>query len=238
MSDSQSDRFDDLLRDAAAHYHRPPADRDLPLDAMWTAIDAATFGDSARDAARTRRAGRYHLLPRRAWIGIAAALIGGVAIGRLSARAGDRDEARSAPLASAAARGPAAPATPAAAASGARDSVPIDAATSRYFGQAAALLVSLPADAGSPRVADEHLLTRASDLLLTTRLLLDSPSASDPATRTLLEDLELVLVQVVRLAGDRERARGTELELIHQALDQREVLPRLRDAVTERGSAD
>ena len=111
----------------------------------------------------------------------------------------------------------------------------VDAATARYLGQAAALLVALPAETSGDRT-DERFLTRANELLLTTRLLLDSPAASEHGLHNLLEDLELVLVQVVRL--QHERGRRTELELIQQALDQRDVLPRLRTAVTEHGADD
>src|SRR6185369_5153987 len=74
---------------------------------------------------------------------------------------------------------------------------PYSSTTSQYFGQAAALLVELPAEARNGR-ADSHLTGRAHDLLLTTRLLLDSPAADDTRIRALLEDLELVLVQVTR----------------------------------------
>jgi hypothetical protein len=114
---------------------------------------------------------------------------------------------------------------------------PFDVETSRYLGQAAALLVALPGETsgGHP---DQTLITRASDLLLTTRLLLDSPSAADPRLRNLLEDLELVLVQVVRLQKERAPTRRTEMELIQQALDQRDVIPRLRSAVSEYATDD
>jgi hypothetical protein len=74
--------------------------------------------------------------------------------------------------------------------------------------------------------------------LLTTRLLLDSPSGADPSMRNLLEDLELVLVQVVRLEKERAPSRSTELELIRQALDQRDVIPRLRTAAAEFDAED
>ena len=45
----------------------------------------------------------------------------------------------------------------------------------------------------------------------------------------LLDDLELVLAQVVRLSSTRPRQ---ELELITDALEERDVLPRLQNAVT------
>jgi hypothetical protein len=90
------------------------------------------------------------------------------------------------------------------------------ATTNRYLGQATALLV-------------------AHELLLTTRLLLDSPAAGDPRFRTLLEDLELVLAQVVRLQASQS---SSELELIRQAIEQRDVLPRLRTAVADFSADD
>jgi len=48
--------------------------------------------------------------------------------------------------------------------------------------------------------------------------------------RNLLEDLELVLAQVARLQNDHSR---TDLDLINRALEQRDVLPRLRTAVAD-----
>jgi hypothetical protein len=42
-----------------------------------------------------------------------------------------------------------------------------------------------------------------------------------------------VLVQVVQLEKDRSPARQTELDLIQQALEQRDVIPRLRTAASE-----
>jgi hypothetical protein len=79
-------------------------------------------------------------------------------------------------------------------------------------------------------VENQQFIARAGDLLTTTRLLLDSPAADTPSMRNLLEDLELVLAQVVRL---RDAPSRTELDLIHQALDQREVLPRLTTAAAD-----
>jgi hypothetical protein len=48
--------------------------------------------------------------------------------------------------------------------------------------------------------------------------------------RNLLEDLELVLVQVVRLQREGSRA---DLDMINRALEQRDVIPRLRTAVAD-----
>jgi len=211
MTDSH-DRFDDLLHDALRSYNHPPGDREMPLEDMWRSIEGQAFP--------ARRASRYAQ-----WLRIAAALVIGVGIGRLSLARGAQTRA-------------AAPATtPVTVAQ--RPSVPaeqpapqLDPTTSRYLGQAAALLIALPAEASGGR-PDQPFMKRANELLLTTRLLLDSQSGNDPAMRNLLEDLELVLVQVVRLQKEREPSRRTELELIQQALDQRDVIPRLRSAASE-----
>ena len=70
----------------------------------------------------------------------------------------------------------------------------------------------------------------APDLPVTTRLLLDSPQASDPHLQALLDDLELVLAQIVRLP---RRVAAPDVYLIDQTVDQREVLPRLREMLAE-----
>ena len=216
MTDSH-DRFDDLLQDALRSYNHPPAEREMPLDDMWKSIESQAF--PAR-----RRASRYAH-----WLRIAAALVIGVGIGRLSLMRG-----RLAPT-------PPVSAQPSIAERPTATSEPpapqLDPATSRYLGQAAALLIALPAEANVGR-PDQSFMKRANELLLTTRLLIDSQSGNDPAMRNLLEDLELVLVQVVRLQKEREPSRRTELELIQQALDQRDVIPRLRSAASEYAADD
>jgi hypothetical protein len=59
---------------------------------------------------------------------------------------------------------------------------------------------------------------------------MDSPAASNPRLRSLFEDLELVLVQVVQMP---KGGNATDASLIRQAMQQRDVMPRLRDAVAE-----
>ncbi len=216
MTDS-SDRFDDLLHEAVRSYNHPPADREMPLDDMWRSIETQAFP--------ARRASRYAQ-----WLRIAAALVIGVGIGRFSLARG-RQATSTATVT--------APATVAVRPSATTElpTPQLDPATSRYLGQAAALLIALPAEANGGR-PDQPFMQRANELLLTTRLLLDSQSGDDPAMRNLLEDLELVLVQVVRLQKEREPSRRTELELIQQALDQRDVIPRLRSAASDYAADD
>ncbi|MGI8548728.1 MAG: hypothetical protein ACR2M1_15595 [Gemmatimonadaceae bacterium] len=105
---------------------------------------------------------------------------------------------------------------------------------SRYLARTTALLATLPASEKSAE-ADATVADRAGTLLTQTHLLLDSRVGSDPTLHRLLEDLELVLAQVARL----HQARGsTDLQLIHEALQQRDVLPRLHDATIEAQSTD
>lgn len=227
------------LRQLAQSYNEPPALTTQDLDAMWAEIDvqASDVGRQKSDVeGRTSHVSRptshvsrlmSHVSrptsPGRQLTSIAAlaaALVLGVAIGRFSART----------------PGPAPAATVADASMTDTLKVPepYQSTTSRYLGQTAALLATLPVEVRSGR-ADERFVGRAQDLLLTTRLLLDSPAAADPRIRTLLDDLELVLAQIVRLQSDQG---SEELDLIRQALEQRDVLPRLRTAVADISADD
>jgi hypothetical protein len=208
------DRFDELMRDAAQTYHRPP---DAPLDEMWDAVERTAWGTTA--AAPSSR----HWLSAPGWA-IAATLVVGIGLGRASLifnRATQTAPAAQAPLA-----------VNGVANARADSSVaePYEAETSKYLGQTAALLIALPSEVRAGR-ADGQFVARAGELLTRTRLLLDSPAANDPTMRSLLDDLELVLAQVVRLQNNY--TSGTELDLINRALEQRDVLPRLRTAVAD-----
>jgi hypothetical protein len=92
------------------------------------------------------------------------------------------------------------------------------------------LLVTLAAAHRGGERSVEYSTSQARDLLVTTRLLLDSPEARDPHLQALLNDLELVLAQIVRLP---QHAPAPDVYLIDQAVDQREVLPRLREMLAE-----
>ncbi|AHG87844.1 hypothetical protein J421_0307 [Gemmatirosa kalamazoonensis] len=115
-----------------------------------------------------------------------------------------------------------------------------DVAVLRHFAQAEALLVSYRADTVDAAM-DTRLAAWARPLLGDTRLLLDSPAASDPRRRRLLEDLELVLSEVARLAPPNDIAgrdsvagppsRRTERQLIDGTLRSAQLLPRLRTLV-------
>jgi hypothetical protein len=215
------DRLPEAVHDAARDYNLPPDLSRSDADAIWSAIESEAFPRRfASPSAEHPRPRAEHWFSARKLLPLAAVLLLGVAIGRFAL-----PSAQQAPI-TIAARQPA------------PDSVamaePYHSTTSRYLGQTAALLVSLPAEVRAGR-ADDRFLGRAHDLLLTTRLLMDSPASADPRFRTLLEDLELVLAQVVRLQSDQSRA---ELYLIRQALEQRDVLPRLRNAVADISADD
>jgi hypothetical protein len=189
-----------------------------PLEAIWGRIERERF-----EARWTAPGARFAVRGARAawWIGIAAALIAGIGIGRMTRPrptvVATADHSRTADRA---------PRT--------ADTTSYDGTTARYLGQTAALLIALPAEARAGRT-DQRFVARAAELLTTTRLLLDSPAAADPKVRALLEDVELVLAQVAHLESDRGRV---EFELITQALEQRDLLPRLTSAVAGGAKAD
>jgi len=208
-------RFDDVIRSLPDDFRVP----DPPLEEMWRVIENAHF-DRPRASAR----GWMRTAP---WLAAAATLLIGIGIGRnFPSKKADIAVARAPASASNAS---AAASTPSPVADAYRDQ------TNEYLGQAAALLISLPAKDGSQK-ADATFANKAADLLVTTRLLIDSPAATqDPKLRSLLEDLELVLVQIARLRGERNKG---DLDLIHQAVEQGDVLSRLNSAVATTQSSE
>jgi len=156
------------------------------------------------------------------WLAIAATLVIGIGIGRGSTSIGHSEVEGK----------PKTVAVVDSAASTRLDAAldrPYEVETSQYLGQTAALLTALPSEMKSGR-ADRQFASRATDLLARTRLLMDSPAANEPAMRDLLEDLELVLAQVVRLPANGNRM---DLDIINRALEMRDVIPRLRTAVAD-----
>jgi hypothetical protein len=101
--------------------------------------------------------------------------------------------------------------------------------TEQYLGQTVTLLASMPKQLQAGGL-DTAFVTKASQSLSTLRLLMDSPAASNPRLRALFEDLELVLVQVVQMPANGSK---TEAKLIRQAMQERDVMPRLFDAVAD-----
>ncbi|HEU4763195.1 MAG TPA: hypothetical protein VFS28_00980 [Gemmatimonadales bacterium] len=193
--------LDERLKQAAAEYHRPG---EPPREQMWQAI------------ARARAAGRTSVrrTPPRwrvaAW-GLAAAAL--VAVGIGLDRMVIRPDGTVAPAPVPAATTPRAPST--------ADQL----AAQDVLGQAEVFLTGYRANVRRGRL-DHTDPAQAKQLLGATRLLLDSPAASDPRLRVLLEDLELTLAQITQDGGNPEDAKT-----ITQGLDQRGVLTQLRSKV-------
>lgn len=218
-----NERYESLMRDAARTYSPPPDD--APFDEMWASIQQLRACETAmlnRAGATRRVAPVAPAIPMgspgpvrrwRPWARVAAALILGVVLGRASSLVAPGAAPLEAPPVGV----------------GGEATAYNRSVSEEYLGEAAALLIALPAALESRQV-DPSFAWRASDLLVQTRLLLDSPELSDPALRALFEDFEVVLVQVVRL-GDWDPMKA---DLLEQSLERRDVIPRLRSVVVDR----
>lgn len=175
-------------------------------DAMWRTIERESF-----DARRARRAQSWPLV----FAGMAASLVLGVALGRFA-------------LPSPGGTAVAVVDDAAIPASG------YDRVASELLGRTVLLLSALPAEARNAG-AGEVFASQATELLASTRLLLDSPAARDARFKTLLEDLELVLAQVAMLQSGRTL---DEIDFITDALEERDVVPRIRSAAARLAAGD
>ncbi|MFI5209421.1 MAG: hypothetical protein ACHQ2E_03150 [Gemmatimonadales bacterium] len=182
----------------AARAWRHPPD--TPRDRIWHEVQRRR---------QVRRQGRPWLRLLSIPIGIAALLALGVALGRWSAT--HQAQPAGAPLA----------AIPTS------DNAAIMTATTEHLSRSETFLTEFRA--ASRHGADPARFVGTSrDLLVQTRLLLDAPSLKDRRMRGLLEDLEVILVQIAQLQGER---RPGDVDLITDGLNQRGVLPRLRTAI-------
>ncbi len=202
MDQHEDPKFEQWLQDAAKSYHTP---HPTPRAAIWKRIE---------DARRNR-----HIIELRPWmrwaVAAAAVLILGIGIGRWSA---NRVSAPSAPTASS---------TRVGSEIDSLATVAYQVAATQYLSRTEAFLTSFRADAN--RSANTARLARqARDLLTTTQLMLDSPAADNPRLRSLLEDLELVLMQISLLNPVQD---GHDRDLITQGMNQTNVLPKLRSAI-------
>jgi hypothetical protein len=183
---------------------------DVPRDAMWREIERvrAEFSRPAPTLIVHRTTYRRRFLTVAA--GVAATLLVGIGIGRMT-------------------RAPASPQV-GIAASVADDAqyttpdTPRRIAMDAHLARTEVLLTSLRS-MRERDASNAELSTAAQALLGTTRQLLDDPALSDGTTRTLLLDLELVLAQMVQDAATRQPdvRRTTEDAVIRMNL-----LPRLR----------
>lgn len=195
------ERFEEWLRAQSQSYHRPSTP---DAESMWSEIELQVFDTPT---IRTPWWGNT-------WLRMAAMLAVGVGVGRASMNLGN---AVSTPVTND---------TPVVQ----EAAIPVvsDPSTLRYIGQTVALLASFESDAPVPR-SDSAIKERANELLHSTRLLMDSPNNTDPIVHSLLEDLELVLVQIVQMPPKRN---ASDVDLIKEAMEQRDVMPRLIAAAT------
>ena len=202
------ERLNELLDDARRTWPLPP---EPDYTAMWGRIEREAFSGIRPEKTRTPSWRTFSL-------GLAATLVVGVGLGRLSMKES------AAP----------APAVATATESAAPGSNAYDKVAQELLGRTVALLTSLPAEARNVG-AGEHFSNQAIELLTSTRLLIDSPAASDARFKDLLEDLELVLAQIAMLQSGRTRQ---EIDLITDAMEERDVVPRIQSAVARLARGD
>jgi hypothetical protein len=199
--DHEDPQFDRWLQQQAKSYHTPPA---TPRDAMWERIEHAR---------RQKRV--IELRPWARWaLAAAAVLLLGIGIGRWTA-----NDPTTPPQG-----------TPVAVTTeiDSLANLAYKVAATQYLSRTETFLTAFRADANrSGNTA--RLARQARDLLTTTQLMLDSPAAqNDPRLRSLLEDLELVLMQISLLNPLED---GNDRDLITQGMNQSNVLPKLRSAI-------
>ena len=220
--------FEAWLRRTAPALNAPGT---TPVEAMWVGIHAVQGGASAVTSSRSAD---VRPLRRARWAmpaTIAATLLLGVALDRLVIVQSAHRSVAPQPSAMAS-RPPVAPTVDSAARSDLYRLAAVQTLT-----QAEALLTAYRAGAAGTRddAAARQLGGWAREVLGSTRLLIDSPAGSDAQLRPLLNDIELVLVQIVRLSGTP--LDSTDRALIDRALRDRDLLPRIRTAVPA-GAAD
>jgi hypothetical protein len=196
------DKFDAIIdRDAKGYRagNQPPADR------MWSRIQQDVAA-ALREPRQPRSIARQ--LPWLvAGVGIAAALVLGVAIGRRSTKS-------IMPVASFAT-------VP----DSVRDQL-MRAVTLNHFAQAEVFLTEVRADLKTGRT-DPQRSERSRLLLARTRLLLANDTTSAPKVELLLQDLELVLAEIAALPDSNMR-RSIQTQLLDERLRVGTVLPRIR----------
>jgi hypothetical protein len=213
--DTDETPLDPRLREMAQGYNAPPA---LDREAMWRAVEARRLATSSQggrvqvvSGRRKARGSRRPIMSTRtaAWIsGIAALLVIGIGIGRMTAPT--RGDLASANVPALSPRAP---------------STALEIAAAQHLSQSEAYLTLFRASVRSNDV-DSLPVAAARQLLATNRLLLDSPVA-DARLRPLLLDLELVLAEITQLGTTK---RPDDVKLITDGLDHGDVMMRLRVA--------
>lgn len=204
---NDDEKFDTWLKSAAQDYNRPP--EHVPSAEMWDAIERGLSSAPVADTVRTRHLGRGPSGPMYA---IAAALLLAVGIG-----SGYWLRGKSAQVS---------PSAETAAVKTPGTSGTYDAALQTHMANAEAFLVAYRG--ASNDETDAHVRSWARDVLGTTRLMMDSPAATDAARRRLLEDLEYILVQIVQLPNS---APADDRAIIDRSLKRDQLLTRLRTSI-------
>ena len=200
------ERMDTAIREQAEAYNRPP---ETPRDAMWARIQAERVTRRDRPMPAIRPGVRWTA----AVLAVAATLAVGVALGRWSAS-----------------NNPSPVTATTASPSGMEGAGAVPAAywvaADEHLSRVETFLTGFRGDVESGRVGDADLEVPARQLLRRTRLLRQSPAATDDVVlRALLDDIEFVLLQIASFAqvGD-----ARELGFVEQGISQRSVLLRLR----------
>jgi hypothetical protein len=203
QNDQSEEKFVAFVQQAARNYN--DADANIPRDEMWAAITLAR-----RNAAQAKATRRRYLW---AAAGMAATLVLGVAIGRYAGTTESPEASQLVVVAPSIEGGVTA----------------YDIATLAHLSRAEALLVSYttPTTAAPRGVQVDSALSQwAHTLLSNTRLLLDSPVATDERRRRILEDLERVLVQMVQVSPAE-----TDADIrahVERSLERTRIMSRLR----------
>ncbi len=206
---NDDEKFDNWLASVAKEYNRPP-DR-VPRAEMWDEIDRGLAAAPAPVHVRTLPA-RHG--PSATVYAIAATLLLAVGIG-----SGYWLRGRTTPTQPPAELAAVRAAPPASTGS-------YDAALQTHMANAEAFLVAFRGADGDEPVTEVRSWAR--DVLGTTRLMMDSPAATDVGRRRLLEDLEFILVQIVQLP---DSAPTDERALIDRSLRRDQLLTRLRTSI-------
>lgn len=197
------ERFEAWLKKNADEYHRPPGD--IPREEMWEAIASAR---ASRSVIPTQR----HRISLTRYAIAASLLIGaGIGLGYWM-------------------RGPVVGSAVLITSSTDPDSVvrntTYEAASVAHLSAVESMLTSFRTT--PPNAHDVALRRLARDLLVTTRLLMDSPAAEDAVRRQLLEDLEYVLAQIVLLDPN---APAEDRAVVDRAIAREQVLTRIRSSI-------
>ena len=225
---SSDPAFDAWVEKVAPQLNAPPA---TPRMEMWDAIQAAQANSVDAQPARISQPARVvNIASRRGevWIwptAIAAALLIGVGVDRYVLTS----PSRTTHVASVPAR--TSPGTNNNDSASSDPSRLYHVAAVQTLTQAEALLTAYRSTDMATRnpAAAKQLRAWGREVLSSTRLLLDSPAGDDPQLRSLLDDVELVLVQIIRLSGSPPDS--TERALINGAMRDHDLLPRIRTAV-------